>query len=58
MLPVRFYLNNTTSVLLLYNVPQDSAMLNGNTLKQYDKATHLCSDIGKDSNSACIPLPH
>ena len=50
--------NVTKSVLVLYNVPRDSTnvelKLNGNTLKQRDKATHLGSDIGKDSNSANI----
>ena len=50
--------NATKSVLLLYNVPRDSTnvelKLNGNTLKQYDKATHLGSDIRKYSNSAIL----
>ena len=50
--------NTTKSVILLYNVPRDSTnvelKLNGNTLKQYDKATHLSGDNGKYSNSANI----
>ena len=50
--------NNTKSAILLYNVPRDSThielKLNGGTLKQYDKATHLGSDIGKYSNCGNI----
>ena len=53
---VRF--NITKSALLLYNVPRDSTHvelnLNGNTLRQYDKATHLGSDINKYTNSGNI----